>query len=102
MKVHKTFSSFLYLPDSYQHQIVSNSNAFFSFLRSRKFIIQVLLSLVLLVALLFGTLRYLDYYTLHGQEITVPCLVPPKWELTILVHENGVPKAQVQPTDICG
>ena len=37
-----------------------------------------------------------------GQEIAVPCLVPPKCEATILVHENGVPKAQVQPTDIWG
>ena len=37
-----------------------------------------------------------------GQEMAVPCLVPPKCEHTILVHENGVPNAQVQPTDMCG
>jgi hypothetical protein len=37
-----------------------------------------------------------------GQAMAIPCLVPPKCELTILVHVNGVPKAQVQPIDIWG
>ena len=37
-----------------------------------------------------------------GQEIAMPCRVPPKCEATCLVHLKGVSKAQAQPTAMCG
>ena len=37
-----------------------------------------------------------------GQDITMPCRVPPKCEAICLVHLNGVSKAQDQATDMCG
>ncbi len=37
-----------------------------------------------------------------GQDMTMPCRVPPKCEAICFVHLNGVSKAQVQPTAICG
>src|SRR5438132_7412434 len=37
-----------------------------------------------------------------GQEMAMPCLVPPKNEATCLVHLNGVSKAHDHATDICG
>ena len=37
-----------------------------------------------------------------GQDIAMPCRVPPKCEAICLVHLNGVSKAQDQATDMCG
>ena len=37
-----------------------------------------------------------------GQEMAMPCLVPPKCEATSLVQENGVSKAQVHGIAMCG
>ena len=37
-----------------------------------------------------------------GQAITVPCRVLPKCDATCFVHENGVSKAHVQGTAMCG
>ena len=33
-----------------------------------------------------------------GQDIAIPCRVPPKCDATCLVHLNGVLNAQAQPT----
>jgi hypothetical protein len=37
-----------------------------------------------------------------GQEMAMPCLVPPKYDATCLVHLNGVSKAHDHATDMCG
>ena len=37
-----------------------------------------------------------------GQEITIPCRVPPKCEAICLVHLNGVSNAQDHATAMCG
>ena len=33
-----------------------------------------------------------------GHEIAMPCLMPPRWDATCLVHENGVSKAHAHGT----
>src|SRR5215468_12178201 len=37
-----------------------------------------------------------------GHEIAMPCRTPPKCDAICFVHENGVSKAQVQATAMCG
>lgn len=37
--------------------------------------IQFILAIFVIAGILIGSLRYLDYYTLHGEEITVPELI---------------------------
>jgi beta-lactam-binding protein with PASTA domain len=53
---------------------VSNSPSFKEFLRSRTFIINFILAVLIAGGILFGTLSYLDHHTHHGEEITVPDL----------------------------
>ena len=53
---------------------MSKSPNFFGFLFSRTFVIQLVLIVLVLAGMLYGTLVYLDYFTLHGEEITVPDL----------------------------
>lgn len=48
---------------------------FFRFLVSKVFWINLLVALLLVCGGLFATLRYLDSYTMHGEEIEVPELV---------------------------
>lgn len=45
-----------------------------AFFKTRTFLVNLLLAVVLITALVWGTFRYLNYYTLHGQSITVPDL----------------------------
>jgi beta-lactam-binding protein with PASTA domain len=47
---------------------------FIQFVFSKRFLLHVGLSVVLAFALIYGVLRFLDHYTLHGQTITVPDL----------------------------
>lgn len=54
---------------------MSNSQSFFRYLFSRSFVLQTVLIVFAFAGILFGTLAYLDYFTLHGQEITVPDLI---------------------------
>lgn len=54
---------------------MSNSHNFFRFLFSRAFIIQLILIVFVIAGIFYGTLVYLGYYTMHGQEITVPDLI---------------------------
>ena len=44
------------------------------FIFSKLFILQLVLAVIAAGLMVYGTLIYLDYYTLHGQEITVPDL----------------------------
>jgi hypothetical protein len=37
-----------------------------------------------------------------GQEITIPCRVPPKYDATCFVHLKGASKAHDHATDMCG
>src|SRR5271165_7401795 len=37
-----------------------------------------------------------------GQQMTVPCRVPPKKAAICFIHLNGVEKAHAQPTAMCG
>ena len=46
----------------------------FRFLKSKMFFLNVFLATVLLVAILWWVLRFLDNYTLHGESITIPDL----------------------------
>jgi eukaryotic-like serine/threonine-protein kinase len=47
-------------------------NAFTSYIRSRTFLIQLGLIIVLIFLLIFGTLRWLSHYTNHGDFVVVP------------------------------
>jgi hypothetical protein len=46
-------------------------------------------------------LRYTNFH-FAGQEIAMPCFVPPKYDGICLVHLYGVSNAQAQPTDTSG
>lgn len=58
----------------YQQEIVSNSRSFLSFITSRQFVIQAFLAILASMVIVFATLKVLDWYTMHGEEITVPDL----------------------------
>ena len=42
---------------------------------SKKFFANILIAIILIIAIIWGTLRYLDTYTEHSQSITVPDFV---------------------------
>lgn len=68
---------------------MSNFQRFFRYLFSRTFIIQLVLIVFASAGILYGTLAYLDYFTLHGQEITVPDLIGlPKEDLKETLEEK--------------
>lgn len=48
---------------------------FFKFLKSRLFIINIIIALFLIVVLIWGTIKYLHIYTNQEQKIEVPNLV---------------------------
>lgn len=48
---------------------------FFRFLFSKAFVINLLIALALIAGGLYGTLRFLDQFTLHGKTLEVPDLV---------------------------
>ncbi len=50
----------------------SGKNAFLFFLFSRKFLINIGIAFVMLVILFFLLMKFLDIYTRHGKELTVP------------------------------
>ena len=57
----------LYLPFNQQNRMIQ-------FLTSKHFLKHLVLAILLLLLLVFGTLEFLERYTLHGQRITVPDL----------------------------
>tara|TARA_R110002096_G_scaffold352864_1_gene546002 strand:- start:20406 stop:21224 length:819 start_codon:yes stop_codon:yes gene_type:complete len=48
---------------------------FFKFLFSKTFLINLIIALLLISLGLFGTMQYLENYTLHGKKIEIPDLV---------------------------
>lgn len=48
---------------------------FFRYLFSRMFIVNLVLALLLVAGLLYGVVKYLDSYTLHGESISTPDFV---------------------------
>jgi len=53
---------------------------FFKFLFSKTFLINSFLAVLLIALSLFGVLKYLDYYTLHGKKMKVPDLLDQHYE----------------------
>ncbi|MCB2220836.1 MAG: PASTA domain-containing protein [Bacteroidetes bacterium] len=50
----------------------SEKSSFFKFLISKKFFINLVISILVLGGLIFVLIRYLDYYTRHGKEMILP------------------------------
>lgn len=50
----------------------NEKSSFFRFLISKKFFINLAISLLVLVLLFFGLVKYLDIYTAHGEEYVMP------------------------------
>ena len=50
------------------------------FLKSRTFIFNLVLAVLLVTGIIWGVLKFLDWYTLHGQTVTVPNLTGLKTE----------------------
>ncbi len=53
---------------------MSKIRSFLRILKSPKFLLNVLLAILVFGGIVYGTMRFLDSYTLHGEEITVPDL----------------------------
>lgn len=62
------------MPPSYQHVKVSKLQRILAFILSRLFLIQVLIAIAISALLIYASLQYIEHYTLHGEEITVPDL----------------------------
>ncbi|HPE55743.1 MAG TPA: PASTA domain-containing protein [Bacteroidales bacterium] len=50
----------------------NEKSSFFRFLISKKFFINIAIAVVVLVLLFFVLIKYLDIYTRHGKELTMP------------------------------
>ncbi|MEQ9063552.1 MAG: PASTA domain-containing protein [Vicingaceae bacterium] len=60
---------------SFQQYGVRKIHLFIQYVLSLKFAVHIILVIICCGGLLYGTLSYLDYYTHHGEEISVPELV---------------------------
>ncbi len=50
----------------------SEKSSFFRFLISKKFFLNLAIAVIVVAGLIFGLIRYLDYYTRHGKELVMP------------------------------
>ncbi|SFN94100.1 PASTA domain-containing protein [Paenimyroides ummariense] len=63
---------------------------FTSFIKSKQFIFSLIGAVVIIGLLIFGSLQFLNIYTRHGKEITVPDLTKMKVEKAMnAVADNG-------------
>ena len=65
--------------------------SFFNSLKSKPFYFHLLIAIALMGIVLWGLLKFLDIYTLHGETITVPDLKNyPIGEVEIMMEEKGL------------
>lgn len=74
-----------------------------NFLKSKSFITSLIIAVLILVALGFGTLKFLDVYTKHGKEIEIPDLRKLKAEdAQARLNELGLEIVVIDTVDFSG
>lgn len=64
--------------------------SFTTFLKSKQFILSLIAATIIIVGLIFGSLKFLNIYTHHGKEILVPDLTKQKVEqATNIISNDG-------------
>lgn len=78
----------------------NNAMGIISFLKSKQFFFSIILAIVIVALLGFGTLQFLNIYTRHGKEISIPDLRKMKVEKAMnAVADNGFEIIVIDTTD---